>query len=154
MEDCVSLPYVETFNSKLIKRFRTWTRSCCVFSNFKIPTYFMYTCYMFYQYEHYMSISPVLHMVLIVAIIHIYIFVNLLTAFTVTRKRKKTRQNSEITIYLESLPGEKRKRLSGEKKEKANLVTPIEKNQEIRNQLVKRTKPTAKCCDATITKSA
>ena len=57
-------------------------------------------------------------------------------------KEKKTRQNSEIAIYLESLPREKRKRLSGEKKkeEKSNLVTPIEKNQEIRNQLVKRTK--------------
>ena len=36
----------------------------------------------------------------------------------VTNKKKKTRQNSEITIYLESLPGEKRKRLSGEKKRK------------------------------------
>ena len=57
-----------------------------------------------------------------------------------TKKKKKPRQNSEITIYLESLPGGKR--LSGEKKkkEKANLVTPIEKNQDIRNQLVKRTK--------------
>ena len=73
--------------------------------------------------------------------IYIYILIYDLPAFTVTKKKKKTRQNSEITIYLESLPGEKRKRLSGEKKKvKANLVTTIEKNQEIRNQLVKRTK--------------
>ena len=49
LEDCVSPPYVETFNSKLIKRFRTWTRSRYVFSNSEIP--------MFYRYEHYMSIS-------------------------------------------------------------------------------------------------
>ena len=40
--------YVETFNSKLIKRFRTWTRSRYVFSNFEIP--------MFYRYEHSMFI--------------------------------------------------------------------------------------------------
>ena len=50
IEDCVSPPYVETFNSKLRKRFRTWTRSCYVFSNSEI--------YMFYCYEHSMSISP------------------------------------------------------------------------------------------------
>ena len=53
-------------------------------------------------------------------------------------KKKKKCQNSEITIYLESLPGEKK--VIGRKKEMANLVPPIEKNQEIRNQLVKRTK--------------
>ena len=55
IEDCVSPPYVETFNSMSIKRFRTWTRSRYVFSNSEIP--------MFYRYEHYMSIS---HIVLIV----------------------------------------------------------------------------------------
>ena len=54
----VSPSHVETFNSKLIKRFRTWTRSRYVFSNFESP--------MFYRYEHYMSIS---HMALIVAIV-------------------------------------------------------------------------------------
>ena len=37
---CVSPPYVKTFNSKLIKRFRTWTRSRYVFSNFEIPMFF------------------------------------------------------------------------------------------------------------------
>ena len=45
-----------------------------------------------------------------------------------TKKKKKNRQNSEITIYLESLPGEKRKSYrEKKKKEKANLVTPKEK---------------------------
>ena len=55
IEDCVSPPYVETFNSKLIKRFRTWTGSRYVFSNSEIP--------MFYRYEHYMSISHIVNMV-------------------------------------------------------------------------------------------
>ena len=55
VEDGVSPPYVETFNSKLIKRFCTWTGGRYVFSNFEIP--------MFYRYEHYMSIS---HIALIV----------------------------------------------------------------------------------------
>ena len=41
IEDYVSPPYVETFNSKLIKRFRTWTRSRYVFSNSKIPMFFI-----------------------------------------------------------------------------------------------------------------
>ena len=41
IEDCVSPPYVETFNTKLIKRFRTWTRSRYVFSNFEIPMFFI-----------------------------------------------------------------------------------------------------------------
>ena len=55
------------------------------------------------------------------------------------KEKEKKRQNSEIT-NLESLPGEKRKRLSGEKKKKSNFVTPVEKSQEICNRLVKRTK--------------
>ena len=41
IEDCVSPPYVETFNSKLVKRFCTWTMSRYVFSNFEIPMFFM-----------------------------------------------------------------------------------------------------------------
>ena len=40
IEDCVSPPYVETFNSK-VKRFRTWTRSRSVFSNSEIPMFFI-----------------------------------------------------------------------------------------------------------------
>ena len=44
MEDCVSPPYVETFNSKLIKRFRTWTRSSYVFLRF---LFFIYSICLF-----------------------------------------------------------------------------------------------------------
>ena len=40
---CVSPPYVETFNSKLIKRFRTWTRSSYVFLRF---LFFIYSIVM------------------------------------------------------------------------------------------------------------
>ena len=43
IEDCVSPPCVKTFNSKLIKRFCTWTRSCYMFSNFEIPMFFIYS---------------------------------------------------------------------------------------------------------------
>ena len=46
IEDCVSPPYVETFNSKVIKRFRTWTRSRYVFSNSGIPMFFIYSIVM------------------------------------------------------------------------------------------------------------
>ena len=41
---------------------------------------------------------------------------------------------------LDHCPGEKKKMFSGKKKQKANFVTPAEKNQEICSQLVKRTK--------------
>ena len=59
--------------------------------------------------------------------IYIYLLIYYLPAFTMTKKKiKKPCQNSEIT-NLESLPGKKRKKLSGEKKEKANFVTPVEK---------------------------
>ena len=50
--------HVETINSKLIKRFRTWTRSRNVFSNSEIP--------MFYRNQHSMSISPISHMAIFV----------------------------------------------------------------------------------------
>ena len=58
IENCVSPPYVETVNSKLIKRFRTWTRSRYVFPNFEI--------YMLYRDQHSMSISPIPHMAIFV----------------------------------------------------------------------------------------
>ena len=69
IEDCVSPPYVETFNSKLIKRFRTWTRSRYVFSNFEISMFFYVLCIYIYIYiyicvyenEHPMSISSISH---------------------------------------------------------------------------------------------
>ena len=37
---CLS-PYVKTFNSKVIKRFCTWTRSRYMFSNFEFSMFFM-----------------------------------------------------------------------------------------------------------------
>ena len=46
IEDCVSPPYFETFNSKFIKRFCTWTRSRYAFSNFEIPVFFIYSIVM------------------------------------------------------------------------------------------------------------
>ncbi len=65
-----------------------------------------------------------------------YILNNLVNKSTYS-KGKKTARNSKIKIYNESLS--RGKKLL-EKKEKANLVTPIEKNQQIRNRLVKRKK--------------
>ena len=54
-------------------------------------------------------------------------------------KEKKTCQNSEI--ISDHCLGKKEKDYREKKrKEKANFVTPVEKNQEICNQLVKRTK--------------
>ena len=44
---------VEYFNSKLIKRLRTWTRSRYVFSNFEIPMSFMCSIVM----EHFIHLS-------------------------------------------------------------------------------------------------
>ena len=76
--------------------------------------------------------------------IYIYIYIYLLTyflpAFTVTRKKEKkktpgTRDNN-ISNYR---PREKEKKYHRtKKKEKANFVILVEKNQEICNQLVKR----------------
>ena len=75
----------------------------------------------------------------------INIYILNLPAFTVTKKneKKKTpefRDNNNSNHCLG-------------KKEK-DFVTPVEKNQEICNQLVKRTKTHHKCGNATITKSA
>ena len=55
-------------------------------------------------------------------------------------KEKKTTSNSKIKIYNESLSREKKSIYIGKKKEKANLVTKIEKNQLMRNRLVIRKK--------------
>ena len=72
----------------------------------------------------------------------------------VTRKKnKKTPETGDKNITNHRLQ-EKRKNIIGQKKkEKANFVTPVEKNQEIYSQLVKRKiKPTVKCRNATITR--
>ena len=77
-----------------------------------------------------------------------------------TGKKKKTPQNLEIKIYHESLSGGgglEKKKLPGARRKGPSCHTNWKKNnQEIRNQLVKRKKkkPTVKCCEATITKSA
>ena len=49
--------------------------------------------------------------------IYIYLLIYYLPAFSVTKKKKKTLENSQIT-NLESLPGEKRKKIIGRKKKK------------------------------------
>ena len=45
---CISLPYVETFNSKVIKGFvpELWSRKC--FSCFEIPMFYVYMLWTFY----------------------------------------------------------------------------------------------------------
>ena len=66
---------------------------------------------------------------------YIYILTNLLSTSIHGDKEKEFRdKKSRITAWG------KKKKIIGEKKEKANFVTPVEKNQEICNQLVKRTK--------------
>ena len=75
--------------------------------------------------------------------IYIYILKNLLNNSTYG-KGKKNASNSKIKIYNESLSRGEKYILEKKKKEKANLVTPIEKNQQIRNRLVKRKKIAAK----------
>ena len=67
---------------------------------------------------------------------HIYIY-NLLNTSTYGKK-KKTASNLKIKIYNELLSRGKKIYIYWKKKEKANLVIPIEKNQHIRNWLVKR----------------
>ena len=45
---CISLPYVETFNSKVIKGFVPELRSRYVFSCFGIPMFYVYMLWTFY----------------------------------------------------------------------------------------------------------
>ena len=70
---------------------------------------------------------------------HVYIYIYILTNLLSTSIHgdiEKEKKNAKIQIYKIS------NHLSGvkKKKEKANFVTPVEKNQEICHQLVKRTK--------------
>ena len=87
--------------------------------------------------------------------IYIYIFTNLIsTSIHGTRKNKKkpwpgTREKSISNLH----PGEKEKKFWVKKKEKANLVRPLEKNQGIRSQWSKENQKTLReSCNATITK--
>ena len=62
------------------------------------------------------------------------------------------RQEQKIKISRITARG-KKKKLSVKKKEKANLVRPLEKNQGMRRQLVKRKLKTFReSCNATITR--
>ena len=88
-------------------------------------------------------------------IFDIYVFTNLIsTSIHGTRKKQKkpwpgTREKS-ISNHR---PGEKEKILGVKKKEKANLVRPLEKNQVIRSQWSKENQKTLReSCNATITK--
>ena len=88
-------------------------------------------------------------------IFNIYIYTNLLSTSIhgYQAKRKKNRQEQEIKISRITARGKKEKNIIGQKEEKANFVTPVEKNQEICSQLVKRKiKPTVKCLNPTITR--
>ena len=55
--------------------------------------------------------------------IYIYIFTNLISTSIHGTRKKQKHQRQEIK-YLESLPGGKKKKIIGQKKEKANLVLP------------------------------
>ena len=69
-------------------------------------------------------------------IIYIYIFTNLIsTSIHGTRKKqKKTGQEQEIKVSRITAQGKKKKNLGVKKKEKANLVRLLEKNQGVRSQ--------------------
>ena len=74
--------------------------------------------------------------------IYIYIYILSTSIHGYQKKRKKKRQEQEIKISSITARG-KLKKYHRTKKEKANPVTPVEKNQEICSQLVKRKiKPT------------
>ena len=81
--------------------------------------------------------------VIIYLYLYIYIFINFLTKSTYgdRQKEKTLPEFGDKNISRITVRGKKKKKsYRGKKKEKANLVTPIEKNQEIRNRLVKRKK--------------
>ena len=76
--------------------------------------------------------------------IYIYLLIHYLPAFTVTKKKEKNPPGTRDKNISNHRPGKKKKYHRTErKKEKANSVTPVEKNQEICSQLVQRKiKPT------------
>ena len=87
---CLS-PYVETFNSKVIKSFRTWTNKSLRVFEFRDS----YILYMFYRYEHYMSI---LHIALIVAMEHFYVIIAYSDLFYQFKNIKKTTLLVKVSI--------------------------------------------------------
>ena len=64
---------------------------------------------------------------------HIYIYIKLNNLLNNSTWEEKTPSNSKIKIYNESLSRGKYIYIYWKKEEKANLVIPIEKNQQIRN---------------------
>ena len=87
--------------------------------------------------------------------LNIYVFTNLIsTSIHITRKkkRKKTRQGQEIKVSRITARREKKK-LSVKKKEKANLVRPLEKkSRDTQSVGQKKTKTFRESCNATITR--
>ena len=87
--------------------------------------------------------------------IYIYIFTNLIsTSIHGTRKNKKNPgQEQEIKISRITTQGKKKKVFWVKKKEKANLVRLLEKNQGVRSQWSKENQKTlCECCNATVIK--
>ena len=74
--------------------------------------------------------------------VYIYIYIYIFTKSTTIHGDKKKKKNPpefrDNNILITAWG--KKKKFIGRKKEKANFITPVEKNQEICNQLVKRTK--------------
>ena len=91
------------------------------------------------------------HYVYIYIYIYIYLFTNLIST-SIHGTRKKTLARNKRKKYLESPPRGKRKDFWVKKKENANLVRPLEKNQGIRSQWSKENQKTLhESCNATIT---
>ena len=78
-------------------------------------------------------------MILVYIYIYIYIYIYSSNIYQHSRYQKKKEKNPPGTrdkSISNNRPGEKEK-LSVKKKEKANLIQPLEKNQGTRSQLVK-----------------
>ena len=86
--------------------------------------------------------------------IYIYIFNNLLST-SIHGDKEKQKKTPEIT-NLESLPGEKKKKIIGRKKKKRPTSSHQlkKKSRDMQSVGQKKKKLTAKHCNATITKSA
>ena len=72
--------------------------------------------------------------------IYIYILTNLLSTSIHGGKEKEKKRPEFRDNKFRIIAWGKKKKIIGEKKGKANFITPVEKNQDICNQLVKRPK--------------
>ena len=87
--------------------------------------------------------------------IYIYLFTNLISTsiYGIGKNKKKPGQEREIKVPWITAQGKKKKVFRVEKKEKANLVRLLEKNQGVRVQWSKENQKTLReCCNAIITK--